>query len=252
MSSQSWRDLLSPEERRVFEASGYGQSTGFGTRPAVLVIDMNYNFIGDRPEPVLESIKRFPYSCGEVGWTALERIRDVLQAARTAGVPIAYCTGRWVTAGYSVGVLSALNARHDELIALGEEGSRIVNEIAPAANDIVIEKHYPSMFFGTPLISYLHELAIDTLIVTGCTTSGCVRATTVDAYSYNFRVSIPEECVFDRVKSAHDASLLDLDMKYGDVVSTDAVLEYLGSLADRSLDRPLHEELGSRVLSGSS
>ena len=228
---ERWKDRLPERDLKAFEASGYGQDVGFGGRPAVIVIDVNYNFLGDRREPILESIKRFPYSCGEAGWEALKHLERLLPAARQAGALVAYSTGRWSDAGFDTGVLGTLNKRHVELTGEGFDGYRIMPQVAPRPEDMLVEKHYPSMFFGTPLMSFLNHLHIDTVLITGCTTSGCVRATAVDAYSYNFKTIVVEECVFDRSESSHVQSLIDMDMKYADVIGVDAAIEYLDGLA---------------------
>jgi maleamate amidohydrolase len=225
-----WTDLLTAEEREVIDACGYGRRVGYGKRPAVLVIDVNYNFVGDVPKPVIESVKEFPFSCGQVGWDAVPHLQRLLAAAREAEAPVIYCTGRWTDTPGNMGVLERLNPRLSEIVAAGNAGADIVAEVAPEPGDILIEKHYPSMFFGTPLMSHLTALAIDTLLITGCSTSGCVRATAVDAYSYNFRPIVVEECVFDRIQFAHNASLLDLDTKYADVVGLPNAIDYLNGL----------------------
>jgi len=231
---ERWKDRLPERDLKVFEASGYGQDIGFGRRPAVIVIDVNYNFLGDRREPILESIKRFPYSCGEAGWAALPHLVRLLEAARRARATVAYSTGRWTAAGYDTGALGTLNKRHVELTGEDFDGYRIIPDVAPQPSDMLVEKHYPSMFFGTPLISFLNHLSIDTVLITGCTTSGCVRATAVDAYSYNFKTAVVEECVFDRSESSHLQSLIDMDMKYADVVGVDAAVEFLNGVARSS------------------
>jgi maleamate amidohydrolase len=99
--------------------------------------------------------------------------------------------------------------------------------IAPADGEIVFNKKVASAFFGTPLVSQLASRGVDTVILTGCSTSGCIRATAVDAVSYGFRVIVPEECVADRADAPHRANLFDIDSKYGDVVGVDEVLEHL-------------------------
>jgi maleamate amidohydrolase len=232
MADERWRGVIPERDFQVFDACGYGQRVGFGERAALLVIDVNVNFLGDAREPVLESIKRFPYSCGEAGWDSLPYLAEVIEHARAVGVPIAYSTGRWTASPADTGVLTAVNARHVELTAESHTGHAILDAIQPQPNDIVIEKHYPSMFFGTPLMSYLNFLRVDTLFVAGCTTSGCVRATVVDGYSYNFRTCIIEECVFDRSASSHTMSLVDMDMKYGDVISCGEAILYLDARAE--------------------
>jgi nicotinamidase-related amidase len=105
-----------------------------------------------------------------------------------------------------------------------------VREIAPSASDIVIKKLKPSAFHGTPLVGFLNDLHVDTLLICGTTTSGCVRASVIDAFSYNFRVGVIEECTFDRGKASHAINLFDMHAKYADVVGIDQVLDYLESL----------------------
>jgi len=231
VANERWRRVVPEQDFKVFQECGYGQRIGFGDRPALLIIDVNINFLGDVREPVLESIKRYPYSCGEAGWDSLPYLERLTNLARAAEVPVAYSTGRWTPAPSNTGVLGTVNARHVELADETHTGFTIIDSIAPKDGDILIEKHYPSMFFGTDLMSFLNYLNVDTLLVTGCTTSGCVRATVVDAYSYNFRPCVVEECVFDRSESSHTASLVDMDMKYADVVSCDEAAAYLAACA---------------------
>ena len=120
------------------------------------------------------------------------------------------------------------------ITTITERGYQFVDEIAPAENDILLPKRHASAFFGTAMVSYLIDLGIDTLLVTGCTTSGCVRATVADAFSYNFRVLVVEDCCYDRGYTSHLVNLFDMDAKYADVVSIgDAVgyLERVGAVA---------------------
>jgi nicotinamidase-related amidase len=106
----------------------------------------------------------------------------------------------------------------------------IVKEIAPAPADIVVHKPKPSGFFGTPLQSVLNDYGVDTLLVTGGSTSGCVRATVVDAFSFNYFVAVVEEGTFDRIQLSHKANLLDMNIKYADVMNAEAVGRYLDCL----------------------
>jgi len=112
------------------------------------------------------------------------------------------------------------------------KGNEIVAEIAPRDGDVVIRKQKPSAFFGTPLIAMLNEVHADTVLVTGCTTSGCVRASAIDAFSYNFRVCVIEECVFDRGQASHKINLFDMNAKYADVILLNEAVEYIKRLPD--------------------
>lgn len=227
----AWDDVIPEIDREVFAAAGWGQPAGFGARPVLMVIDANYNFVGDRPEPILESIKRWHFSCGERGWQGIAAIEPVLEKSRQLRLPVIYTTNPRRPDGFDLGVWLLKGGRADEEVDVqGHRGNDIVDRIAPNPGDIFIEKKKPSAFFGTPLASYLVQLRADTIILTGTTTSGCVRATAVDAISYNFRAVIPEECVWDRGELTHKVNLFDLNQKYCDVVDQAAVLGYLSTL----------------------
>jgi maleamate amidohydrolase len=231
--SAPWDDVLSDAERAVFEAAGWGRSAGFGQRPAVLVVDMNYNFCGDRPEPILKSIERWRYSCGEVAWNVgIPAIESVLSVARAKRLPVIYTTNPRRDDGFDLGVWVDKSYRSaDPVDVVGHRGNEIVDPIRPWPGDLFIEKRKPSAFFGTTLVSHLTHLRADSLIVMGTTTSGCVRASVVDAISYDFRVVVPQEAVFDRSSLSHKVSLMDIHMKYADVTTTASVLAYIEGLA---------------------
>lgn len=229
-----WDDILTPRDREVFALSGYGKRAGFGQRPAILVIDVNYNFVGDRPEPILESVKRFRNSCGAEGWEGVHRIRELLAEARKKHLPVFYTTGHDDrTNRVAFGRWQAKNSRSTEDMSdTWDRGNEIVSEIAPQPGDIVVRKQKPSAFFGTPLMSMLNEVHADSVLVTGTTTSGCVRASVIDAFSYNMKVSVVEECVFDRGQASHKINLFDMAMKYADVISLTETVEYIRGLPD--------------------
>jgi maleamate amidohydrolase len=235
-----WDDLIPEDDKKVFEAAGWGRPAGFGSRPVLMIIDVNYNFVGDKPEPILESIKTWRFSCGERGWTAVGQIKRLLDVARLKRLPVIYTTNPRREDGFDLGVWNLKSYRaKDEVDVQGHKGNEIVSDLAPMPWDIFIEKKKPSAFFGTPLASYLVELKADTIIMTGTTTSGCVRASSVDAISYNFRVVIPHQCVFDRSDIVHKMNLFDLNQKYCDVVEVDDVLEYLHDLPEGLFDEQL-------------
>ena len=230
----SWDDILTPRDKDVFALSGYGKRAGFGQRPAVLVIDVNYNFVGDKPEPILQSVKRFRNSCGEEGWEGVHRIAELLAEARRKHLPTFYTTGhddRTNTVAF--GRWRGKNSRSTEdMNEAWDKGNEIVTEIAPQQGDIVVRKQKPSAFFGTPLISMLNEVHAYSVLVTGTTTSGCVRASVIDAFSYNLKVSVVEECVFDRGQSSHKINLFDMAMKYADVIPLKEAVDYVRGLPD--------------------
>jgi maleamate amidohydrolase len=241
MSEPIWNQFLTERDKEVFAASGYGARGGFGKRPALLVIDVNYAFCGDRPEPILESIKRWRNSCGEESWPAVAQIKRLVESAHAKGLPVIYTTGVRREDNWDAGSWSWKNARNGErpqTTGTNRDGNDIVDEIAPAPQDIVVLKQKPSGFFGTNMLSYLVLLGCDSVIVTGTTTSGCVRATVIDAFSNNFRVAIAEEGCFDRSQASHAINLCDMNAKYADVVKTDEVVDFFASLPPALFELP--------------
>lgn len=229
-----WDSILPEEDRAVFDAAGYGQRAGAGDRPALLIVDVTYDFVGDRPEPILDSIRRFPNSCGEDGWRGMARIRTLLDACRTAGVPVFYTKALDGPSATVRGSWAWKNARDlDTSPDRSQIGNEIPDLVAPRPGETVVQKPKPSAFFASPLASYLTALSIDTVILTGTTTSGCVRATVVDAFSLNYRVIVAEDAVFDRGRLAHLASLFDMQAKYADVQPVYEIIAYVGGLSPR-------------------
>lgn len=229
-----WDEVISERDRRVYATAGYGQPQGLGGRPALLVIDMTYAFTGDRREPVLEAARRWPNSCGEAAFDAIDQIARLLDAARSVKLPVVYTRGEYTRGGPEAGRWAAKMARMFESPPdAAVSGDEIVREIAPQPGDLVIKKDKPSAFFGTPLVSYLVERGIDSLLVTGCTTSGCVRASVIDGFSYNYRIAVVEQAVFDRGEVTHKVNLFDMNSKYADVIDVGAALAYLRGCGDR-------------------
>jgi nicotinamidase-related amidase len=223
-----WDDVVPATDLAVYRAGGYGKPQGFGERPALLIIDVNYSFVGHEPQPILDSVKLWRNSCGERGWEGVRQIRTLLDGARRAGIPVIYSTAARLPG--TRGLRPGKNYRSGDRVHLpgfSHDGSDIVDEIAPVEDELVIRKQRASVFFGTTLVSYLIGRQVDTLLVAGTTTSGCVRASVVDAHSYDFRVSIVQECVFDRWEISHKIALFDLHAKYADVVTLQETLPYL-------------------------
>lgn len=192
---------------------------GFGVSPAVLVID----FINAYTTPGAPL-----YAEGVV--KAVAETVDLLAAARRAQVPIVYTRVFYHPSGVDGGIFTRKVPVLRKMVR-GEPLAEIVPQLPPASDDVIIDKQYASAFFGTPLAAMLTARRIDTVIITGCSTSGCVRASAVDAMQYGFRAIVPRECVGDRHKAPHEANLFDIDSKYGDVVAKREALVYLTGLA---------------------
>jgi maleamate amidohydrolase len=199
-----------------------GGRQGAGSRPALLVVDLVYGFTD--PDSALAC------DC-EV---AVESTAELIAAARKSGAPVIFTTVIYDDAGREAA--KAFLAKAPALATL-EPGSRWIevdSRLAPADGEAVIPKLFASAFFGTPLAAMLTAAGCDTVVVTGASTSGCVRATAIDALQHGYRVVVPRDAVADRAPGAHEASLVDLDAKYADVVGLD---EAAGLLADPAVSR---------------
>lgn len=230
-----WDKFLTPRDKAVFAAAGYGELAGYGKRPALLVIDVCYGFTGDRPEPILDSIKRWSSSCGAESWDAIAVIKPLAELFRSKRMPVIYTKGFGRSDNWDAGGWAWKNSRTAEAVSLPKSNlgfNEIVGELAPRPQDLVVEKQKPSGFFGSNLLSYLLLLNCDSLIVAGTTTSGCVRATVIDAFNYNLKVTVVEDGCFDRSEASHAVSLCDMHAKYADVLPSSEIARHLTSLPD--------------------
>ncbi len=201
----------------VYEKQRFGQPTGFGGKPALLVVDFVNGFV----DPDV-------FGGGNIA-AAVERTVPVLAAARRAGLPIAFTRVIYAEDGSDCGVwcekvpgLRALTASNPH--------AHVVDALAPRAGELVVDKQQASAFFATGLGPWLIGQGVDTLVVAGCTTSGCVRATVVDAMSLNYRPIVVTDCVGDRALGPHEANLFDMGQKYADLMDQGAVLDRLSAM----------------------
>jgi nicotinamidase-related amidase len=203
-----------------YEAFGTAQKPGtrLGERPALLVIDVVTAFLGGEGLSLEDSIADRPLSCGPAGWSALPKVNGLIELARGHGFPVIYTVGDSAVLG------GALRDAVDERQSGGAEMVEIPDQIAPLQGESVIAKGRASAFFGTPLTALLIKQRIDSLIVAGCTTSGCVRATVVDGHSLGWPVVVAEDASFDRAKLSHDVSLFEMNAKYAQVLSVDEIV----------------------------
>ena len=198
---------------------GFGGRGGFGRSPALVVIDMTLGFTD--PES--------PLACDLEG--PISEIQKLLEAARRAEMPVVFTTVAYresdkLTAAAFIDKVPALLT-----LEAGTRWAEIDPRISPRETEPVLNKLFASGFFGTGLSSLLTAAGVDTLIITGASTSGCVRATAVDALQYGFRPIVPREAVGDRNEQAHEANLYDIDAKYGDVVPVRGALDLLEDAA---------------------
>ncbi|MFC5993602.1 isochorismatase family protein [Pseudonocardia hispaniensis] len=212
-------------EKDFFAARGFGNRIGFGDRPALLVIDFMCGFTS--PD----------YPLGANLDAEIDASRTILDAARRARVPVAYTVVQYDTVdGGFAGVWQRKQHGLASLLA-GDKAVEIDGRVAPVTGEPTFAKKYASAFFGTDLLTWLVSRSIDTVVLVGCTTSGCIRATAVDAVQYGLRPMVVAEGVGDRSAPAHRQALFDLDQKYADVVSANEVLGYLEGLGAPGRDR---------------
>lgn len=233
-ASRGWDRFLTERDRQHLAQWGKKQADPLGSRPALLLIDVYYASVGHERKALLESVKDWPMSCGLDGWQAIDQMARLLQTARACGIPVVHVRAlpgfpsdptRVAERGQRGGNGQRLPAH---ISALGNE---IVAEVAPLAGELVIGKTGPSAFAGTPLLHFLQMRGIDTLIACGESTSGCVRASVVDAATHRFRVGVVEECCYDRTEASHWMNLFDMHQKYAEVMPREQAERYLRQTA---------------------
>jgi nicotinamidase-related amidase len=203
--------------RAEFQGKGLGGSVGFGQRPALLAVDFITAFT-DLRSPL----------AGELDGQ-LEATNALLEPARAAGIPILFSTVAYDAELQEAGIWIRKIPANRWLVE-GSEWVEVDKRLKQRPEETTLVKKYASCFFGTDLVARLVSRRIDTLIIVGCTTSGCVRATAVDSCSHGFHTIVVEEAVGDRAALPHEASLFDIQAKYGDVVSLQEALTYLRAL----------------------
>lgn len=201
----------------IYSKQGMGQRMGFGSRPALLIIDLqnaftDENFFGG-------------YNINQ----AIDNTEMLLQASRQAQIPVAHVRFATSNDGSDIGPFGIKVPRLKDLID-GDPAADIVEALTPLKNEFVSIKHHGSAFFGTNLHAWLTFKGVDTLLISGCATSGCVRASTVDASAYGYRPMVVVDCVGDRAQGPHESNLFDMGQKYADLVSLDEAKAYLAGL----------------------
>jgi nicotinamidase-related amidase len=223
---QIWDRFLTDEDRAILAKGRFGRRMGFGQKCAVLVIDAQRYMVGE-----VGNDAAWPSSCGDAGRAALQAIASLVGAAQAAGAPCFFTRFELDPSGADIGVYGRkrdlLQSPHWCLA--GTRGAELAEGLHPGPNDIVFVKKKPSAFHGTPLLGYLVERGIDTLLVAGGATSNCVQASVFDASSCNFRVAVVQEAVFDRVPISHAIALFDMDRQFADVIPLADALRHLAS-----------------------
>jgi len=220
-------EIIDDQTRQRYDAAGFGRPVGIGKRPALLIIDVQYRTTGTTPQPFDEAINEFTTSCGDVAWQAVANIERLLTFFRAQGWPVLYP----YVAPKKAFDAGALGAKVPGIMDVPDKGYEFHPAIAPLDGEILLPKRHPSAFFGTPLLSYLIQAGVDSLVVTGCSTSGCVRGSAVDAFSYNYKVAVPNDAVYDRSPLVHEVNLFDMGQKYADVQTTSELIASLEGVA---------------------
>jgi maleamate amidohydrolase len=219
-----WQDVVSADVLELYKP--YERDTYVGPAPALIAIDLYELAYQGGALPIKEVSKTYPSSCGEYAWEAIPPTKRLFAAARAAGLPIFYTTGETRPDAQSKAVL-ATNRRGTTLDpALFE----IYEDFKPQPNDVIIRKSRASAFYGTALVAHLVQLGIRSVVMIGESTSGCLRASAVDAYSNGFHVTLVEECCYDRSLLSHKVNLFDLHHKYADVMHAEEVVAHLESV----------------------
>ena len=216
------------ETAEDYRRKGFMNRSGYGTKPALLVVDFIYGFT-DPTTPLGGDFSK------ELAVTA-----DLLETFRAAQLPIVYTTIAYEP-GFEDGGVFVKKVPSLKILEVGSKMVDVDNRIRPRPDEYVALKKYASAFFNTDIDAYLKARSVDTIIMTGCTTSGCIRASAIDSMQYGYLTVVVEEGVGDRAQGPHDANLFDFDAKYGDVVSVDEVNSYMKSLAT-------NQEVGAQVL----
>jgi maleamate amidohydrolase len=217
-----WRDVVPAETLEIYRA--YRRETRIVGRPAVLAVDLFSGVFPDGPMSMADAVARNPRSCGPDAWAARAPIAALLDSARSRDVPILFSTQDPETS----------RATHRPPSPRDAADLALDPAFGPRPGELVVPKRRASVFFGTDLAEQLTRLRVDTLVLCGETTSGCVRATAVDAYSHGLHVVVVEEAVFDRSPLSHKVSLFDLHHKYADVMT----LAQFEDALDASLPTP--------------
>ena len=192
---------------------------GFGEKSAIIVIDLLQGYTTEG-SPL--------YAPGVV--ECVQQMPDFLDLARAKGVPIIHTQVRYTQPNYEDGGVWVKKTPVLKDLVEGNPYAAFCEDVIPQPGEVIITKQYASAFFGTSLVATLNGLRVDTLIITGCTTSGCIRATAVDADQHGYRPICVRECIGDRHEGPHEANLFDINAKYGDVISKAEAMEYLNGL----------------------
>ncbi len=224
-----WQARFNGEEGAAYASMNRTQERG--VCPAVIMVDVVRSFVGEPGRNLSEAIEEWPPSCGPAAFASLPHVARLLDAARTArdgqGIPIVHLRPRAEDAQFFG---DTVKGELVEFVNSRPGAVDFVPESAPRDGELVVPKPKASGFFDTPLGSYLRRIGVDCVVIGGATTSGCVRATVVDAFSWGFATFVVEEATFDRSQLSAAVSLYEMNAKYADVITSDDAVSWLGEL----------------------
>jgi nicotinamidase-related amidase len=220
---KDWMKAIPEADLATYRAGGFLRDVAFGERTALIVVDVTLGFCGSPGLTLEQAIEEFATACGPVSWETMPRIARLLELFRDRDLPIVFTNADMTGNAYAGKATKGERSKKPD-----PRFNDFPAEIAPREGEWVLAKTKASGFFQSPLAAYLVRERVDTVVVCGVSTSGCVRATAVDAFSHGFKTFVVDDCCFDRSWFAHCANLFDLQAKYAAVVSLDELVALLG------------------------
>jgi maleamate amidohydrolase len=221
---KDWMKIIPEEDLATYRQAGFMGGMKFGRRAALIVVDVTFGFTGSRGLTLKEAIAEYSTACGPVSWEAMPRIARLIGLFRAAGHPIVFTRAEMTDRFY------AGSATKSKAKPLPAHWNEFPEEITPREGEWIVEKTKASGFFQTPMMSYLMRNGIDTAVICGVSTSGCVRATTVDSLSNGLSTFVVDDCCFDRSWFSHCSNLFDMHAKYAQVISLADVEELISGV----------------------
>lgn len=227
---KDWLKMIPAEELATYRSAGFVPDLEIGQKPCLIVVDVTYGFTGSPSLTLAEAVAEFHTACGPAAWEAMPRITRLIELFRSLRLPVVFTRSDMAATPFTG------KATHSRRTA--KPAARFNDfppDVTPRQEEWVLEKTRASCFFQTPLTAYLIKQGVDTVVACGVSTSGCVRASAVDAFSHGFRTIVVDDCCFDRSYFAHCANLFDLQAKYAAVLSLEELHEAFAPRAAESI-----------------
>jgi maleamate amidohydrolase len=219
---KDWLKIIPPEELKTYQSAGFVPNPDIGQKPCLIVVDVTYGFTGSEGLTLAEAVAEFHTACGPAAWETMPNIARLIELFRSLDRPIVFTRSDLSATVFAGKATASKRAGRPP-----QRFNEFPPAITPGEGEWVLEKTKASAFFQTPLSAYLIKQGVDTAVVCGVSTSGCVRASAVDAFSHGFKTIVVDDCCFDRSYFAHCANLFDLQAKYAAVLSLDELREVL-------------------------